>query len=227
MKHQRLQTAAMALSVMCLAAAPAPARALAHDADNAGGHRTMSAARAETDSKRALRDGMHKLWSDHVIWTREYIIGAVDGTPDVKAATARLLKNQDDIGNAIVPYYGKAAGDQLTSLLKQHILIAVDLIDAAKSGNQARFKENNQKWSDNARSIAAFLAKANPNWPEAALVDAMNMHLQTTTNEVSARLNKKYDDDVAAFDAVFTHILKMADTLADGIIAQFPDKFAN
>jgi hypothetical protein len=53
----------------------------------------------------------------------------------------------------------------------------------------------------------------------------MTSHLDTTTAEVVARLHGKWDDDVAAFDAVYAHILKMADALSDGIIKQFPEKF--
>ena len=72
-----------------------------------------------------LREDMRKLWSDHVIWTREYIVAAIDGSPGAKAAATRLLKNQDDIGGAVAGFYGKDAGDKLRGLLKQHILIAV------------------------------------------------------------------------------------------------------
>jgi hypothetical protein len=53
------------------------------------------------------------------------------------------------------------------------------------------------------------------------------MHLQTTTREVVDRLQKNYDDDVRAFDAVYDHILRMSDVLADGIVKQFPARFAN
>ncbi len=69
------------------------------------------------------------------------------------------------------------------------------------------------------------LSGANPNWPKSTLADMMKMHLSTTTAEVVARLNGKWDDDIAAFDAVYAHILKMADALSDGIIKQFPAKF--
>ena len=61
-----------------------------------------------------VRIALRKLWSDHVIWTRQYIIAAVAGTPDADAAAARLLRNQEDIGDAIVPFYGEAAGSRLT-----------------------------------------------------------------------------------------------------------------
>lgn len=189
-------------------------------------HAAMTQAAADSGSAAArLHRDMRKLWTDHVVWTRDYIIAAVGNQPDADAAATRLLKNQEDIGGAVAAYYGKPAGDKLTGLLKQHITIAVDLIKAAKAKDDAAFKDNDQKWQQNAEEIASFLASANPNWPKATLSDMMKTHLSTTTAEVQARLNQKWDDDVKAYDAVYDHILKMSDALADGIVKQFPDKF--
>src|SRR5688572_3744685 len=117
-------------------------------------------------SKEPVRNALRKLWSDHVIWTRQYIVAAVAGTPDADAAAGRLLKNQEDLGAAIVPYYGQGAGDGLTGLLKEHIMIAVDLVAAAKSDDQSAFATHDQRWTANIGEIAAFLSAANPNWPE-------------------------------------------------------------
>src|SRR5262245_53212938 len=78
--------------------------------------------------KRALHDGMRRLWVDHVTWTRLFIVSFVADLPDLQATTDRLLQNQDDIGDAIKPFYGKAAGDQLTALLTEHILTAAELL---------------------------------------------------------------------------------------------------
>ena len=146
--------------------------------------------------------------------------------PDAQAAAARLMKNQEDIGKAVAAYYGAAAGQQLTTLLKEHISIAVDLVKAAKAGDKNTQQQADTRWQQNAVQIADFLSKANPHWPRATLVDMMKMHLSTTTSEVVARLNKNWDQDVRAFDEVYTHILKMSDALADGIVRQFPEKFA-
>jgi hypothetical protein len=173
----------------------------------------------------ALREGMRKLWSDHVIWTRDYIVAATAGSPDQQAAANRLLKNQDDIGAAVAVYYGKPAGDRLTALLRQHIMIAVDVVDAAKAHDTAKYQAADAKWQQNGDEIAGFLSSANPNWPKATLAEMMKMHLSTTSAEVVARLNAKWDEDVAAFDAVYAHILKMADALSDGIVKQFPARF--
>jgi hypothetical protein len=177
------------------------------------------------DGAAMLKQDMRKLWTEHVVWTRDYIIAAVGDQPDAQAAANRLMKNQEDIGTAVARYYGDAAGQQLTTLLKDHISIAVDLIKAAKAGDKAAQQQADSKWKQNATQIADFLSKANPNWPRATLVDLMNKHLSTTTDEVVARLGKKWDDDVRAFDAVYDHILHMSDALSEGIVKQFPEKF--
>jgi hypothetical protein len=173
-----------------------------------------------------LRQDMRKLWSDHVIWTRDYVVAAVGDQPDQQAAANRLMKNQEDLGAAVAVYYGKPAGDELTDLLKQHISIAVDVIKSAKAGDKSAQQLADIRWHRNGEEIADFLSKANANWPRAALVDMMNKHLSTTTSEVVARLNKNWDDDVRAFDAVYQHIVMMSDVLSDGIIKQFPQRFS-
>ena len=179
---------------------------------------------AETMS---LATAMRRLWSDHVIWTRQYIVAAVAGSPDAEAAAGRLLRNQEDIGNAIVPLYGEDAGARLTALLKDHIMIAVDLVDAAIKGNKRAFARHDRRWDENADDIAAFLAGANPNWPEADVRDLLAQHLSLTKGEAVARLGQDWNADVAAFDDIFTEILTMADALSDGIVAQFPERFGD
>ena len=62
-----------------------------------------------------FRQAVRKLWEDHITWTRVYIISALAGLPEADTAAGRLLQNQTDIGDAIKPFYGNAAGDQLTS----------------------------------------------------------------------------------------------------------------
>lgn len=176
-------------------------------------------------SREPIRLALRKLWSDHVIWTRQYIIAAVAGTSDAETAAGRLLKNQEDIGAAIVPYYGQSAGTRLTELLKSHILIAVDLIAVAKSGDNAALAKHDQRWSDNAAEIAKFLARANPHWPEKGVLDLLALHLKLTKGEVVARLQSDWAADVKAFDDIFTEAMVIADTLHDGLAAQFPDRF--
>lgn len=173
-----------------------------------------------------LRTDMRKLWEDHIQFTRMYIVSAAAGLPDADATAQRLLQNQVDIGNAIKPYYGDAAGDKLTALLKDHILGAVDILAAAKAGDNAKLEAANKKWYDNANEIAAFLSSANPqNWSEDTLKEGMKMHLDLTLAEATAQLKGDAAGSIQEYDRIHEHILGLADTLSGGIVAQFPAKF--
>lgn len=186
-----------------------------------------SSAHANTPpAQLAFHDAMRKLWEDHVTWTRLYIVSAAADLPDKGQTAGRLLQNQVDIGDAIKPFYGAAAGDQLTGLLNDHILIAAELIDAAKAGDTAAFEDAKTRWYANADDIAAFLHAANPeNWPLEEMQAMMKSHLDLTLEEAAARLNGDYAGDIAAYDKVHDEILEMADMLSDGIIRQFPKAF--
>ena len=189
-------------------------------------HPAPAASRPDSISRAAFHDAMRQLWEDHIVWTRLFIVSATNDLPDAPATTERLLRNQRDIGDAIAPFYGAAAGAALTTLLRGHILTAAQLVAAAKAGDTTAASRASAHWYANADSIAAFLSAANPeHWPLAALRAGMRMHLDLTLQEAVARLHGDYAADVAAYDAIHRHILQLADLLSDGIIGQFPRRF--
>src|SRR5215207_383636 len=213
--------AAAALSAVIALGAPGgsgPAMADAHATDN---HHRAEPARAV-----ALRQDMRALWEDHVSWTRMVIVDFAAGLPSLPASEARLLRNQADIGDAIAPFYGRAAGKRLTGLLRGHILIAVDVLTAAKAGDAPGLAQAQARWTRNADQIADLLSRANPTaWPRAEMRRMMRGHLKLTTDEAVARLTGDFVADVRAYDKVQTQILDMADMLSAGIISQFPQRF--
>jgi hypothetical protein len=174
----------------------------------------------------ALNQTMRKLWEEHVTWTRLYIVSALSGLPDAQPTADRLLRNQDDIGNAMKPFYGAAAGDQLTALLRTHITQAADLVKAAKAGDNAALGKAKNAWFTNADDIATFLSQANPkNWPVDQVKAMMHTHLDQTIAETTDHLKGNTTQEIADYDAIENHILKLADTLSTGIVAQYPNKF--
>ena len=177
-------------------------------------------------SKRAFHDGMQRLWVDHVTWTRLFIVSFAADLPDLQPTTDRLLQNQVDIGDAIKPFYGKAAGKQLTDLLTEHILTAAQVLQAAKDNDTAAFDQAKADWYANARDIARFLHQANPhNWSLSDMRMMMKDHLDLTLREASQQLGGDFAASVATYDQVETEILHMADMLSAGIVAQFPSMF--
>jgi hypothetical protein len=174
----------------------------------------------------AFHDAMRKLWEDHVTWTRLAIVTFADGSAGFPTTAARLLQNQVDIGDAVKPFYGDAAGAQLTALLHDHITIAVEILQAAKAGDTDAFNEANARWYANANDIADFLSAANPRfWPNDMMRADMKTHLDQTLTEAAHELAGEYAASVADYEDVHNHILAMADVLSSGLIGQFPAHF--
>jgi hypothetical protein len=187
-------------------------------------HKQATASSSAADVSE-LRTAMRKLWEDHITWTRNYIVSALAGLDDAGTVAKRLLRNQDDIGAAIKPYYGDAAGNKLAELLRDHIVVATEVVAAAKAGNSEQLAAAQKKWQSNSDDIAAFLSGANPHWPRKTMQSMLRQHLDFTTDEVVARLKKDWPADVKAYDEGHDHMLMFADTLAEGIAKQFPAKF--
>jgi len=221
MRAPQIFVAAIGASVLAVGVVAAQSQAVAP----APGSAAVTAAQtAAVMQKAELRTAMRKLWEDHITYTRNAIISLLGSQPDIDAVSARLMKNQEDIGNAVKPYYGNDAGTKLTALLKEHISEAVDVVKDAKAGDKTKLAADQKKWSDNGKQIADFLAAANPNWDKAMLEGMLQKHLDLTTGEVTNRLAKNWAADIRSYDEGHDHMLMFADVLTDGIAKQFPAK---
>jgi hypothetical protein len=178
--------------------------------------------RGESDD---LRAAMRKAWAEHMQWTYATVDAFFHDQKALDPTLQRLLKNQDDIGNAIKPFYGDAAGAQLTALLRTHINEAVPVLKAAQAGDQVALKKAQDDWYANAQQVADFLTKANPdNWPASATGPALKMHIDQTTTYSVDLLKGDYSTAIADYGKAFDHMMEVADILATGIAKQFPDK---
>jgi hypothetical protein len=231
-KSRGMTVAAIAVVCLLLAIGLATVRG-ASGANAAARHSVGHGQHRITQSMLVFHDAMRKLWEEHITYTRNVIISfelnepdAGTVLPDLGTVVDRLLQNQVDIGDAIKPYYGEAAGNQLTALLHDHITGAAAVLTALKANDQAALQTALDAWYANAHDIAVFLNNANPrNWPLDEMDQMMRDHLDTTTAEAVARHDADWSGDVAAYDRVHQVALEMADMLSDGIIAQFPNRF--
>ena len=229
-KKTAIKTAIVTLSILFALASNSIGRniqaAVATSNATANSSSTRSASSFDTSDTTKLVLALRDLWVDHTGWTRNYIISFIAGLPGTNLVAERLLKNQEDIGNAIKPFYGDEATNELTSLLKDHIIGAVELLKAAKAGNTTGAAAAEKKWYENADQIATFLSKANPYWSKEALKNMLDNHLALTKAEAVARLTGNYAADIATYDKVRQEANMMSDALVDGIVKQFPNKFS-
>jgi len=192
----------------------------------ARGHGHGAGVTLRTPKQVAFHDEMRALWEAHGAWTHMVIVSFVGNLPNLPATEEALLQNQVDIGNAVKPYYGTAAGNELTKLLQEHILGAVDLLVAAKSGDQNKLAQAQAAWFVNGRQIADFLHAANPRFlAQKAARQMMKKHLNQVIEQAVDELSGDYTASARAFGPYIRHILDMADMISSGIIKQFPARF--
>jgi hypothetical protein len=174
----------------------------------------------------ALYSVVRDLWTDHMQWTYATVDAFFHNEPGLEKTLGRLVQNQRDIGATLVPFYGQAAGDKLTELLTTHINQAVPVLKAAKANDKAALDAALAHWYANAKDIADFVSSANPeHWPTSATEPMLKGHIDQTTAYATDLLKGDFAKAITDFDKANDHMMMLADTLAKGIIAQFPDKF--
>jgi hypothetical protein len=173
----------------------------------------------------AFRNRMDNLWAAQATWTRLYLIDAAADLPSKDATADRLIQNQIDLGNAIKPFYGDAAGDKLAALLKEHIFNVMEFTTSARAKDWNGEEDANVRWAANADEIAAFFCKLNPRWTLPAMQSLWRSHVNFTIHEISARLKQHWKEDITAYDQLHAQALTIAGMLCDAILQQYPARF--
>ena len=178
-----------------------------------------------TKSQVRLINKFRKLWEQHDVWTRSTIMSIAFNLPDLNLVIERLLRNPVDFGRVFAKYYGSKIGSEFSKLLRAHLVIAAQLVEAAKAGDTEAAAEAERKWYQNADEIAAFLASINPFWSEEEWRKMMHQHLKLVKAEAVDILTGNYSAGIAVYDEIEEQTLEMADMMAKGIFKQFPNRF--
>jgi hypothetical protein len=226
-QHRRKVAVLSTIATVALAAAIFAAGASAHNQLASGrAHRTLSVTTAGKANAAALTGAMRTLWDQHMEWTYATVDDFFHNPAAVGPTLDRLLQNQRDIGAALATYYGQAAGSELTNLLLTHIEDAVPVLQAAQANDATALATAEAAWYANAKQIADFLSSLNPtNWPTSVTEPMMAEHITQTITYSVDLLQGNYAQSIVDYDTAEMHMDMMADTLSQGIIAQFPARF--
>ncbi len=162
-----------------------------------------------------------ELWEQHDVWTRGATESLALGLPDVEPVVNRLLRNPADFARALLPYYGAEAANEFGELLREHLVLAADLVKAAKAGDDKAAADIERRWYLNADAIAEFFGGINPYWSAESWRGMLRSHLAMVKAKAVDMLTGQYDSGVAIYDDIESQSLMMADEMAEGIFRQF------
>ena len=174
-----------------------------------------------TQKELQLSNSLRKLWVEHVMWTRSFIISTASDLKDLDAVTKRLLRNPTDLAKLFMPFYGSQTAKKIEQLFTEHLSIAGQLVNAAKEGKPDAVTELRNKWYANADEIASFLNEINPFWDKKTWQTMLYDHLRMTENEAVQILTQQYEASINEYDSIQEQALNMADFMTRGIINQF------
>jgi hypothetical protein len=163
-----------------------------------------------------MRDQLRKLWGDHVFWTRQALISVAHGLPDFDSTLARLLRNQDELGEAVARMYGAPIGRELQRLLREHVNSAAALFVALRRNDIGKATAADRMLRANAENIARVLHQANPAWDVEGLARMFYQHIDLMTAQAQARMRTDFPSDIAAFDASLAQAYGLADMMSAG-----------
>ncbi|MEH7239175.1 acetylglutamate kinase [Bacillus sp. JJ1562] len=172
-----------------------------------------------------LSNAMRLAWEQHVYWTRITIKSIAFNLPDLDAVTARLLQNATDLGDLLKPFYGNKIAEKFSDLIKDHLVIAAEIVNAAKTGNQKAVVDLKRRWYANGAEISVFVSRINPFISEKEFREMFFEHLELTIQEAKLILQKNFNASIAVFDKIEAEAIMMADTMTVAIMSQFPKRF--
>jgi len=173
-----------------------------------------------------LRADLVTLGVEHMTLTDQAVDAALDGSPNAGATGAALYANGNNIGAAVGSVYGNNAQTTFDSVWKLHLDQFVKYAVADKGGDSAGKQAALDTISTGyTKPLSQYLAKANPNLPEATLESVLSDHVAMTAKMIDYHVAGNYAAEASELTMANQHIEGIFSTLANGIVLQFPAKF--
>ena len=197
----------------------------AHNATPAMGASMTHANMVTSPAPSPLAQTLRTLWLGHVEATRSYLFAAHDhNVARSKTAADHVVANAKQIAAAVGSFYGKAAGDQMLTLLAGHWGAVKSYTDATFAHDDAGRTQAVVDLNTNAKAIADFLSSANPNLPQPVLLSLLAGHGAHHIAQVQQVEAGDIAGEAETWKAMRAHMIVIADALAGSIAKQFPDK---
>ena len=166
------------------------------------------------------QENIRILWSDYLVWSRQFLISLIFRLRDLSYVTMRTLQNAVDFSAQLTPFYGLDNAKLYEALLTERILLLAELASTIKINGDVSVQQ--QKLQTNADDIATLLANLNPYWDKAKWQEMLHTEYQLEEQLIRLINEDRFYSSISTYDEVYQNALKMSAYMIDGITAQFP-----
>lgn len=174
------------------------------------------------------------LWNDYVWRNRSHIVSCLSDLPDLSANRDWVRVNVEDFVSVMNEYFGKDASDRFRTIMTDLTADMIQLLDYLKKPpvnfNLTSDKfviDMSEKVKQGFSDLYDFLASTNPGvWNSQRLKTLIDQMAEFWVSQLQMRMVKNWNEDLNAVDKTFDMAREIAIIFADGIVKQFPEKFA-
>ncbi len=180
-----------------------------------------------TDAAAGLRSTLTMALREHVYLAARAATAAL-GKRDMEfqAAAGALDANSVEIAKAIGSIYGPDAERAFLPLWRKHIGFVVDYTVGVATKDKAKQDKAVADLVQYTEDFGAFLNSANPNLPKATVAELVKMHVLTLKPVIDAAAVGDAMKVYVELRGAMGHMDMIANPLAEGIVKQFPNRFA-
>jgi len=178
-----------------------------------------------TSSAASLRVGLNNALQEHVNLAGVTLRNVYLEAPDTDAAVAALDVNSVEVSALVGSVYGEEAEESFLDLWRQHITFFANYTVAARDNDQAGMDQAKEDLAGYGQAASGFFASANPNLPADAVKPLLEEYRDLVLAVIDTLDSGDLDGTYVALTAAADQVKDIADALAGGIEAQFPEMF--
>lgn len=166
------------------------------------------------------QENIRILWTDHLIWIRQFLISLMYRLRDLSYVTIRVMQNAIDFSKQLAPFYGLDNAKQYETLLAERVLLLAELASTIRINQDVTLQL--QKLQTNADDIATLFSELNPYWSKEEWQKMLYTQYQLEEQLIRQIHLDKFSASIPIYDSIYQNALEMADYMINGITAQFP-----
>ena len=197
-----------------------------NDAKNSSENKTGSVGDTVYSNTSDLRKELNVKLAEHVALATEVMRTSYDQHGSSTAAVDELDKNSQELADIIGNFYGQGPKDTFLKQWRDHITFFVNYTISVKNDDKEGKEQALSDLEEYSQQAAEFLAGLNSSLSVDNLKPLFADYRDLMVDSMNDYANEEYPQSLDKESQTYAQAGKLADSIADGLAKQFPEKFS-